>query len=144
MIEKLAQCDDAATRRSARRHSKAPANLREVSKKALLGMMKTLSNPYDPADFGALFELLGGLRGLLPLSTLEFNVGHPLSFVRLTAALALPACSVPLTGDDAHGLTTRDLLEHLSHDGNRLVRWAAQTRLADPDFVFSGLCDSPE
>ena len=31
----------------------------------------------------------------------------------------------------------RERAGHLARDGNRFVRWAAQTRLDTPDFVFT-------
>ena len=55
---------------------------------------------------------------------------------RLNAALGLPAADDSFPSDDLHR-TPRMLLEHLSRDGNRFVRWAAQTRLADPNFTFT-------
>ena len=56
-------------------------------------------------------------------------------FHRLNAALCVPVSDAPLLYDRA--ASQRDLLEQLARDGNRLVRWAAQTRLDDPDFVFT-------
>jgi hypothetical protein len=60
---------------------------------------------------------------------------------RLFVAFQLPLSNEPLfEGEQGAADWNRsplDLLHHLSHDGNRLVRWAARTRLADPDFVFT-------
>ncbi len=58
---------------------------------------------------------------------------------RLVAALAMPLdTSVALDpfSRDLWGRSPLQLLEHLTHDGNRLVRWVAQMRLRDPHFVF--------
>ena len=64
---------------------------------------------------------------------------------RLYAALHLPLISEPfLQIPDYDRIYLKqwnrsplDLLQYLARDGNRLVRWAAQTRLDDPDFVFT-------
>ena len=64
---------------------------------------------------------------------------------RLYAALHLPLTGEPfLQIPDYDRIYLKqwnrsplDLLQYLARDGNRLVRWAAQTRLDDPDFVFS-------
>ena len=63
---------------------------------------------------------------------------------RLLTALWLPLSAYPFPAKDKEGYdfelwnrSPLDLMHHLAHDGNRLVRWAAQTRLADPDFVFT-------
>ena len=63
---------------------------------------------------------------------------------RLYAALHLPFSRDPLplipgydkAFQEQWSRSPLDLLQYLAHDGNRLVRWAAQTRLADPSFVF--------
>ena len=55
---------------------------------------------------------------------------------RFYAALHLPLTNTAFAGD-TWNRSPLDLLEHLAHDGNRLVRWAAQTRLAAPDFAFT-------
>ena len=55
---------------------------------------------------------------------------------RLDAALKLPLSAVPSKQDKCER-SPLDLMHHLAHDGNRLVRWAAKTRLADPDFNFT-------
>ncbi len=55
---------------------------------------------------------------------------------RLKAALRLPLSDAPFVGD-IDNRSPLDLMHYLAQDGNRLVRWAAQTRLADPNFVFT-------
>ena len=57
---------------------------------------------------------------------------------RLGVVFCLSLSEEPFPGVYLHwNRSPLDLLHHLSHDGNRFVRWAAQTRLADPDFVFT-------
>ncbi len=55
---------------------------------------------------------------------------------RLKVAVALPLSDKPFP-DDLWSRSPLELMHHLARDGNRLVRWAAQTRLADPDFTFT-------
>ena len=54
----------------------------------------------------------------------------------LNAAFLLPLSDTPFSSDPWNR-SPLDLMHHLAHNGNRLVRWAAQTRLADPGFVFT-------
>ena len=138
IIAELTQCSDAEARRLARRHPDAPKDACSRSRIAALTPLDT--QIYGPVFRGFLVILYGGLD----LKTLEDYATGFISFMRLSAALALPARPVPLPGNDAADLTTRDLLDHLAHDGNRLVRYAAQTRLADPDFVFTGIYSGAE
>lgn len=56
---------------------------------------------------------------------------------RLEAALYTEPINTVLPGRNRFGFTGLDVLNHLAHDGNRFVRWAAQTRLADPTFAFT-------
>ncbi len=55
---------------------------------------------------------------------------------RLHSALKMPLSNKQFR-NDVWERCALDFVHSLSRDGNRLVRWAAQTRLADPDFVFT-------
>ena len=55
--------------------------------------------------------------------------------MRFTAAMKLEVTDAPF-GADPWGRSPKQQLDYLAHDGNSLVRWVAQTRLQDPDFVF--------
>ena len=66
----------------------------------------------------------------------HFDGQSPFWIERAEAALKLS----PATGsiyNDPRKRSPLMLLQHLAYDGNRLVRWAAQTRLADPNFKFT-------
>ncbi len=97
--------------------------------------------PYNRTAFVA---LVANLHGAFRLSTLCEKGQSSEWMERLNTALALTLSDAPFAGEDERGLPIElwnrsplDLLQHLACDGNRFVRWAAQTRLADPDFVFT-------
>ena len=64
----------------------------------------------------------------------KWGVSHNWTW-RLAAALRLPLADTPFLKDPC-SRSPRLLLQHLAGDGNRFVRWAAQTRLVDPEYVF--------
>ena len=153
-ITMMVQFPDAEVRRLARRHENAPPNSVDLSKQAVLRQWRTRPSRCMPFE-----RFVAGLHGALMLDALYKCAMRQQAEDRLVAAFALPteAISIPSSTDEEDekddsaivnyynqklqeaagaGCTTRDLLEHLARDGNRLVRWAAQTRLQNPDYVF--------
>ena len=118
-------------RRLARRHPDAPANAAEISRAAFIQHVEKRRSA--PPELGVFIASLYKAYQQKDLPD-KADSGHWTH--RLEAALLANAWDNSLLIDD-YGRTARDLLQHLAHDGNRLVRWAAQTRLADPDFVFT-------
>lgn len=74
--------------------------------------------------------------GAYPIGYLYAQSLLPDGLARLHAALRLPLTEAPFSNDPWRR-SPNDLMNYLAHDGNRFVRWAAQTRLADPDFAFT-------
>ncbi len=112
------------------------------------------------ATAGEIQSQYEGIKALLAYGFPQFMAKHHLPtdlgnlrvngtsyhwWLRLYAALHLPLTGEPIpksghvaeSDQEQWGRSPLDLLHHLAHDGNRLVRWAAQTRLADPNFVFT-------
>ena len=153
LLTKLVQFQDAEVRRLARRHKNAPANALDLSRQALFGCWsKNLWGyrywGYEKYEIRPFELFIGGLYGGLPLDWLHLCGTGWSSQLRLTAAFALPTEQTAFPNDEENmyadpseaieaGCTTLDLLQHLARDGNRLVRWAAQARLADPDYKFT-------
>ena len=88
---------------------------------------------FNRTDF---VKFVANLHRSLNLSTLYDMGQSAVTMERLSATLAMPLGTSPFP-DDPWNRSPLLLLQHLSHDGNRLVRWAAQTRLADPAFAFT-------
>ena len=87
-------------------------------------------------EAGEFAEFAAMLHNTLVPGVLQYCSSNRDWWERLNAAFRLPLSNVPFSRDKWNR-SPLDLLHHLSHDGNRFVRWAAQTRLADPDFVFT-------
>ncbi len=133
IIEILTQSSDAEVRRLARRHSLASANACNVSRKKALDCARR--EGASPCEL-----LVACLHGLLSVERLvECGVGIA-SYTRMLAAIGLPATPTLLSNVanvKADKNVELDLLEHLSHDGNRLVRWVAQSRLSNSVFTLN-------
>lgn len=131
LLEKLAQDEDPLVRRLVRRNPNAPPRARALSRRAALKQTRT-----QAGSLSLFVQFAGGLHGAFERDDLALR-GQSDGFAsRLSAALFLSTKPAPLNRDPANR-TSRDLLRHLARDGNRLVRWAAQTRLRDPGFVFA-------
>ncbi len=89
----------------------------------------------DCRDAGLFAEFVALLHGVYKPG-IQWCIERENWWDRLRAALSLPLSDQPFKSDD-WSRSPLDLLHHLARDGNRLVRWAAQTRLADPDFTFT-------
>ncbi len=152
LLTKFIQFPDVALRHLARGHKNAPANARDLSRQAILDWWG--KNIWDKHIwYGEHYRWLpfemfvAGLHGRLTRDRLHTCGTSWVWYDRLTAALSLPIEPLEFPNEEDNmfeypdeaikaGCTTRDLLEHLARDGNRLVRWAAQTRLQNPDYVF--------
>ena len=89
--------------------------------------------PYNHAAF---VKFVVNLHGAFPSDVLYKNAQSSQWMERLNAALGLPMTDAPFDADPWNR-SPRMLVNHLARDGNRFVRWAAQTRLDTPDFVFT-------
>ena len=127
ILRDFLKSDNPALRRLARKHKNAPPNARTISRRAFL-RGRTNAN----AHFAIFVKSLHSSRNALDVPRDAEDTGWT---KRLTAALLAPATSEPLPNDRAKR-TGLDLLNHLGRDGNRIVRAAAQTRLANPDYKF--------
>lgn len=130
LLAKLSENSDPLVRRLARRNKNAPPNARELSRRAVLKSLRS-----HPGDLSLFVHFICGLHGGFTHEALVQSGESDEFALRLLAALSLSTKPTPLNGDPANR-TSRDLLRHLARDGNRLVRWAAQKRLAEPNFVF--------
>ena len=91
------------------------------------------THAFNRTDF---VEFVANLHRSLNLSTLYDMGQSAVTMERLSAALEMPPSTEPFP-DDSWNRSPLLLLRHLACDGNRFVRWVAQTRLADPAFVFT-------
>lgn len=124
------RAENALTRRLACWHPNAPADLTAQARQVFL---KATQQPYQFTSL-PLVDFITALRAVYPVEILTDRHESAHWVYSLIAALYLPLTNTPL---DELGRSPLDLMHHLAHDGNRFVRWAAQTRLADPDFVFT-------
>ena len=127
----LAQDNDPLIRRVARQNPSAPPNLSDTSRQAALHPKHRAKMSISP-----LVNFAATLHNTATPTELAKNGQEENFELRLAAALGLPNKPVPIDDDPANR-TCADLLAHLARDGNRFVRWAAQTRLDNSDFVFT-------
>ncbi len=131
VLMRLVQSTYPDVRRVARRHPVAPVNATEISRAAFIRHVEKRSS--TPPELGVFIASLHGAYRQKDLPD-KADSGHWTH--RLEAALLADARdNAPL--EDPYGRTARDLLHHLTSDANRLVRWAAQARLANPTFEFT-------
>ena len=132
--------ENALTRRLACRHPNAPPGLTDDARRAFVNATEPPTSHDNPYPFLSisLVDFVTALRCAYPAEALVCGMNfHPTDWVYcLIAALHLPLSDIPLKSD-TWGRSALDLMHHFSRHGNRFVRWAAQTRLADPDFVFT-------
>ncbi len=129
------RAENARIRRLACHHTNAPSDLTDYARRAFLEATKPMWPIMGLPDTGLpLVDFVTALRGVRAGEIRTYNI-EPTDWVNfLIAALNVPINDVPL---DYLGRSPLDFLYHLGRDGNRFVRWAAQTRLAYPDFVFT-------
>lgn len=129
VLTRLLENDDPRLRRLARRHKNAPVNADAISRRTVL---RFISQCYGRTP-SPLISFVGALYGAYDNYELRQKADSVHWLDRLHAAFCVAVTDDPL---DQAKRTGRDLLLHLSHDGNRLVRAAARTKLADPDYRF--------
>ncbi len=132
VLADILQYHDPLIRRLARRHPNAPPDICEIARRGF---------GYIVADGGIdtrypLVSLLACLHGAPPQENVPIKAEHFLWTQRFEAALLAPVGDAPLPGYE-ETRTGRELLDHLSRDGNRIVRGAAKTRLSDPEYRFT-------
>ena len=129
VLEILLGSSKVEIRRAARLHPNAPPNANEIATKETLARAKS-AHAGKPSAFVYFVAKLHQEKWMP-----SDGMTHWLQ--RLIAALFVTTKTLDasLWG---HGETRtgRDLLHHLSHDGNRIVRAAARTKLENPAFVF--------
>ena len=120
-------------RRTARAHPNAPEGAVAASLRPVL----KLANDKTHRPEGAFVSLIQALHRHGRGRFLDAQTNASEWTKRLEAVLMIPTSEIktPVTAF-REGRTMRDALLHLSHDGNRIVRAAAKTRLANPDYLF--------
>ena len=129
-------------RRRARAHPNAPLDAAAISRRAVLSG-SAYKIGYEgtgtvPGEFRLFVECLyAETKRFFPPHFRPHWADAPLWQTRLSAAFLVCPSGVQTLWRDVQKRTERDLLIQLSGDANRIVRAVAQTRLADPDYVFT-------
>ena len=134
VVAAFLRSDTPEIRRAARAHPNAPAEAAKVSITLVLRMAKAETLRPEGAFLEFVQTLHWGWRSI----GMDEQVSSPDWTKRLTAVVLIPEEKIktPTVVSYRDTRTYRDALLHLSHDGNRLVRAAAQTRLDDPEYGF--------
>ena len=129
--------ENALTRRLACQHPNAPLGLADYARRAFVSATELPLSFYPSTSMRLpLVDFVTALRRARPPDILAEAADPTAWTYSLIAALHLPLTGTPLARAK-YQRSALDLIRHLSQHGNRFVRWAAQTRLADPDFVFT-------
>lgn len=121
--------ENTTIRRLACRHPNAPSDL---TLDACRAFIKATSPPHPFMEL-PLVDFVTALRGIPPDEIRVDTIEATDWAFPLISALHLPLTDTPF---DEWGRSPLDRMRYLSHHGNYFVRWTAQTRLAEPDFVF--------
>lgn len=131
VLERTLQIEHPDLRRLVRRQKNAPPTTNELSRRVFVDYAGRAGARLPPfASFVA------ALYGAGNLNDLPKKAEHWVWTERLEAVFLAAPNDDPIPRDPEKR-TGSDLLNHLSCDGNHIVRAAAQARLADPAYRFS-------
>ena len=120
-------------RRLARRHPNAPSEAAELSRRSYKDRARNNHETGCPP----LVSFVASLHfGTAYRTDALIKKAESLQWTERMGAVLIAAQNPDALHGDFAGRTCADLLFHLSHDGNRLVRAAARTYVSNPNTVF--------